>query len=118
MTRRAIGAVVTLMVVLVASCHRDVDRLPAESAERNGIVVALQAFRHDIGRYPSSQEGLEALLRDPGVPGWTGPYYPESGSSTLSRYCYAAAGVGFELLEAGSGSSEGAIGGGAEGAER
>ncbi|MBE0427982.1 MAG: type II secretion system major pseudopilin GspG [Nitrospirae bacterium] len=35
---------------------------------------ALDQFRLDTGRYPTTQEGLEALVADPGAPGWDGPY--------------------------------------------
>jgi general secretion pathway protein G len=36
---------------------------------------ALDMFRLDTGRYPTTQQGLEALLVDPQhVPGWRGPY--------------------------------------------
>ncbi len=35
---------------------------------------ALDAFRLDIGRYPSTSEGLNALVTNPGVEGWNGPY--------------------------------------------
>ncbi len=35
---------------------------------------ALDQFRLDTGRYPTTAEGLNALLSDPGVPGWDGPY--------------------------------------------
>lgn len=35
---------------------------------------ALDQFRLDIGRYPTSQEGLEALRTSPGVEGYDGPY--------------------------------------------
>ncbi len=35
---------------------------------------ALGLFRFDVGRYPSSTEGLEALARDSGVENWSGPY--------------------------------------------
>jgi len=34
----------------------------------------LDQFRLDTGRYPTTSEGLSALLTDPGVPGWDGPY--------------------------------------------
>ncbi len=34
----------------------------------------LDAFRLDVGRYPSTQEGLAALMTNPGVEGWNGPY--------------------------------------------
>ncbi len=35
---------------------------------------ALDAFRLDVGRYPSTTEGLNALVTNPGVDGWNGPY--------------------------------------------
>ena len=37
--------------------------------------TALDTFRLDIGRYPTSQEGLAALMQKPGgVDRWDGPY--------------------------------------------
>lgn len=36
---------------------------------------ALDLFKLDVGRYPTTQEGLQALLKAPaGVVGWNGPY--------------------------------------------
>lgn len=36
---------------------------------------ALDLFKFDVGRYPTTQEGLAALLTDPGgVAHWHGPY--------------------------------------------
>lgn len=35
---------------------------------------ALDQFRLDVGRYPSSQEGLNALITNPGIEKWDGPY--------------------------------------------
>ena len=40
--------------------------------------TALDAFRLDTGRYPTSEEGLMALREKPsGVEGWQGPYLPK-----------------------------------------
>jgi general secretion pathway protein G len=37
--------------------------------------TALDTFRLDVGRYPSSQEGMAALMQKPGgVDRWDGPY--------------------------------------------
>ena len=38
------------------------------------LMTALDAYRLDVGSYPSQQEGLEALVANPGVDGWAGPY--------------------------------------------
>jgi general secretion pathway protein G len=36
---------------------------------------ALEVFKLDVGRFPTSEEGLEALMRQPGnLVGWNGPY--------------------------------------------
>jgi general secretion pathway protein G len=35
---------------------------------------ALDSYRLDIGKYPSSSEGLNALTTNPGAEGWDGPY--------------------------------------------
>ncbi len=40
---------------------------------------ALQLFSFDIGRYPTSAEGLDALIRNPGnLEAWKGPYLQKS----------------------------------------
>lgn len=35
---------------------------------------ALDQYRLDVGRYPSSQEGLNALVTNPGIENWDGSY--------------------------------------------
>ncbi|MFA5496419.1 MAG: type II secretion system major pseudopilin GspG [Porticoccaceae bacterium] len=36
---------------------------------------ALEMYKLDVGRFPTSDQGLDALVRQPsGVPGWNGPY--------------------------------------------
>ncbi len=35
---------------------------------------ALDQFRLDVGRYPTTQEGLRALTGNPGIENWEGPY--------------------------------------------
>jgi type II secretion system protein G len=36
--------------------------------------LALSSYRRDVGSYPTSEQGLRALLVDSGVRGWAGPY--------------------------------------------
>jgi general secretion pathway protein G len=38
------------------------------------LMAGLDSYRLDIGKYPSSQEGLEALVTNPGSDKWKGPY--------------------------------------------
>lgn len=44
-------------------------------AQIDALEKALDTFRIDVGRYPSTEEGLAALAKKPGsVTGWNGPY--------------------------------------------
>jgi general secretion pathway protein G len=36
--------------------------------------AALDQYKLDVGTYPTAGHGLEALVRNPGVPNWSGPY--------------------------------------------
>lgn len=80
----------------------------AAKAQLDALDKALQAFRIDMGRYPSDGEGLAALTTAPaGHDGrWRGPYL--KGNAPLdpwgSAYQYRALGGGgrdFELLSLG-----------------
>lgn len=35
---------------------------------------AAELYKLDVGRFPSGSEGLDALVTNPNVPGWNGPY--------------------------------------------
>ena len=50
-------------------------KVKAAQAQIELLGTALDTFRLDTGRYPNSQEGLEALRRRPGgLERWDGPY--------------------------------------------
>ena len=41
----------------------------------NDLEQALEIYKLDVGRFPSSSQGLEALVSEPsGARGWNGPY--------------------------------------------
>ena len=46
----------------------------AAKAQIELLGQALDQFRLDTGRYPTTSEGLNALVTDPGIPGWDGSY--------------------------------------------
>ncbi|NPU84131.1 MAG: type II secretion system major pseudopilin GspG [Syntrophaceae bacterium] len=46
----------------------------AAKAQIELLGQALDQFRLDTGRYPTSQEGLAALTGNPGIETWEGPY--------------------------------------------
>lgn len=66
-----------LAALVVPSYMRQGDkaRVTTTRAQIEMLGTALDTFRLDIGRYPTSQEGLEALRERPsGVDRWDGPY--------------------------------------------
>jgi general secretion pathway protein G len=46
----------------------------AQADIRGQLSLALDLFEQDVGRYPSDDENLEALITDSGIAGWKGPY--------------------------------------------
>ncbi|MCF7984173.1 MAG: type II secretion system major pseudopilin GspG [Thiohalocapsa sp.] len=42
------------------------------------LAATLDLYRLELGRYPSTSEGLQALVQDPGVSNWNGPYLKKS----------------------------------------
>jgi len=42
--------------------------------ELRALRIALERFCRDCGRYPSGEEGLKALVLNPGIDTWQGPY--------------------------------------------
>jgi len=65
--------------------------------------VALRQFHRDCGRFPETDEGLAALLINPGLDGWRGPYIIELKPDPWQRaFSYAREGDdGFILRSAG-----------------
>ncbi|MFO7569220.1 MAG: type II secretion system major pseudopilin GspG [Smithellaceae bacterium] len=73
--------VVMVMIVLLASLvgpklfpKLGKGKQSAAKAQIELIEQALDHFRLDIGRYPTTQEGLNALTTNPGIPKWEGSY--------------------------------------------
>jgi general secretion pathway protein G len=49
-------------------------RSKTAAAQMKTLSSALDRYRLDTGRLPSTDQGLKALVQDPGVRGWHGPY--------------------------------------------
>jgi general secretion pathway protein G len=50
-------------------------KVKAAKIQIESLTSALDLYALDTGQYPSSSEGLEALMQRPGgVPSWSGPY--------------------------------------------
>ena len=53
-------------------------RTQTASVQVKNVASALELYRLDVGRYPTTQEGVQALVKQPaGVPTWNGPYLPD-----------------------------------------
>jgi len=52
-------------------------RQAAAKAQIASFRAALQAYRNDVGEFPTETQGLQALRTDPSVDGWNGPYLPK-----------------------------------------
>jgi general secretion pathway protein G len=51
----------------------------AAKAQIDGLEKALDQYRLDTGHYPTSEQGLAALIQEPaGEKGWAGPYLKKS----------------------------------------
>ena len=46
----------------------------AAKAQIELLAQSLDHFRLDVGRYPTTQEGLGSLVTNPGTQNWEGPY--------------------------------------------
>ena len=67
----------TLAAVVVPKFTRRSEqaRITAAKTDVANLSVCLDAFEIDTGRYPTTQEGLKALVEQPGdVKGWAGSY--------------------------------------------
>jgi general secretion pathway protein G len=46
----------------------------AAKAQIELLGAGLDQYRLDVGAYPNTSQGLDAMQRNPGVPNWNGPY--------------------------------------------
>jgi general secretion pathway protein G len=50
-------------------------RVKTAHLQLENLEASLEAFRADVGRFPTAREGLEALVKQPAdTEGWIGPY--------------------------------------------
>ncbi len=74
--------VVLVILVLLASIigprvigYLGSSRSKTAHIQIESLVTAMELFHIDVGRYPTSTEGLAALAKSPGnITGWNGPY--------------------------------------------
>lgn len=68
-----LGLLATIAVPQVMG-YLDRSRTDTAALQVKRLSSVLDLYRLDVGRYPTEDEGLQALVRDPGVAKWRGPY--------------------------------------------
>lgn len=54
-------------------------KVRAAKTEVANLSAGLDLFKFDVGRYPTTQEGLDSLIKQPaGVENWNGPYIKQT----------------------------------------
>lgn len=61
--------------------YLDTSKVSAAKVQIENFSNALDLFKIDVGRYPTTEEGLAALLTNPGsLDQWRGPYIKRTGT--------------------------------------
>lgn len=119
--------VITLLATLVAPnvfSHLGTAKDATARSQMEMISAALDAYRLDNGRYPSTEQGLDALWAAPSFEprprNWRGPYLRKRvpldpwGNAYVYRLPGRVNANGFDLLSLGSDGREGGTGDGAD----
>ena len=53
-------------------------KIGSTRVQRDNISAQLEHFLRDVGRYPTQIEGLQALVTNPGLLSWNGPYLSDA----------------------------------------
>lgn len=115
--------VVLVILVLLASIigprvigYLGSSRTKTAHVQVESLVTAMELFHIDVGRYPTSSEGLQALVKPAGnIPGWNGPYLSKGDvpkDPWGKPYAYEAGdnGTGFVIRSYGADGKEGGTG--------
>lgn len=120
---------VVLLFVLIAAClfirwfyYRNsligCPPISTTNSKMSSLATALDGFRLDVGRYPSTKEGLAALVNKSILPAqdrnrWRGPYMRHAPSDPWGhefRYRSPAAKLDFDIYTLGADDKVGGIG--------
>lgn len=89
-----LGLLATIVMPRILSRPEQARRTKAKIDIRN-IESALALFKTDTGRFPTTSEGLEALVSDPGIKGYNGDGYLDKAPVDPwgNKYIYISPGV-------------------------
>lgn len=77
--------------------YKEIQRAKEDATltELNTIKMGLEEYFADTGRFPSESEGLAALITDPGISGWSGPYVGGNSSDPVTELAFDEFGSGY-----------------------
>ena len=111
-----IGALAAMVVPRLAGRSEEARRQVAAADIKGNIATALRLYEVDNGRYPSTDQGLAALLTKPSAPptppNWQGPYLEQEpvdpwGQPYVYRYPGSRSHAGYDLLSMGPDGKDG-----------
>lgn len=69
-----IGILAGLIATRLSGKAEDARVARAKADITGSLSLALDLFEQDVGRYPTTEEGLQALVVNPGIQGWKRSY--------------------------------------------
>jgi general secretion pathway protein G len=89
-----LGLLATIITPRILDRPEQARRVKAQ-AEIRTLQSALSLFKTDTGRFPTTSEGLDALISNPGIEGWNTEGYIERVPTDPwgNRYVYMSPGV-------------------------
>jgi len=89
-----LGLLATVIVPRILNRPEQARRMKAKIDIRN-IESALALFKTDTGRFPTTSQGLEVLVSDPGIEGYNSDAYLDKAPSDPwgNKYIYISPGV-------------------------
>ncbi len=75
-----VGLIIAIASVKIIPHRKEETRVKAAKAEMNTISISLEMYRLSIGHFPSTDQGLPALVEKPSpeagenLDAWNGPY--------------------------------------------
>ena len=73
LTALCLAAIAIKVIKKNRGCSR-IAMVPVTRTSLEALATALQLYCADCGEYPKVEQGLRALLRNPGMTNWAGPY--------------------------------------------
>ena len=97
-----VGTLLTIIFTRISSSSEKAKISEANIRCKN-IQSALLSYQMDIGSYPATAQGLGALIENPGVNGWQGPYIDKDSLNDpwTHPFTYSLGAEGIELTSNG-----------------